>query len=208
MNIYQSINAVMEDLGPIAKDSKNDKQNYKFRGIDAVMNALSPALTKHKIFVAPEVISVTREAKTSSNGSTLQYSILTVKYTFYAEDGSSVSATVVGEGMDSGDKASNKAMSTAFKYACFQVFCIPTEEMRDSEEDSHKVIAEDSPIIDFVKKINEVQKVELLKEAKRTGYTENSILKKLNVEKMEDIDIDAFNWLMDNFKKMPTKGDK
>jgi hypothetical protein len=66
----------------------------------------------------------------------LIYSICTIKYTFYAEDGSSVSATVIGEGMDSGDKATNKAMSIAFKYACFQVFCIPTEEMKDPDADT------------------------------------------------------------------------
>ena len=35
--------------------------------------------------------------------------------------------------MDSGDKATNKAMSIAYKYACFQVFCIPTEEMMDPD---------------------------------------------------------------------------
>ena len=40
------------------------------------------------------------------------------------------------EGMDSGDKATNKAMSIAFKYACFQVFCIPTEEMQDPDADT------------------------------------------------------------------------
>jgi len=33
---------------------------------------------------------------------------------------------VYGEGMDSGDKAYNKAMSIGLKYACFQTFMIPT----------------------------------------------------------------------------------
>ena len=59
-----------------------------------------------------------------------------MKYTFYAEDGSSVSAVVQGEGMDSADKSSNKAMSVAFKYACFQVLCIPTEEMKDPDAET------------------------------------------------------------------------
>ena len=70
----------------------------------------------------------------SQKGGTLIYSICRIKYTFYAEDGSNVSAVVIGEGMDSGDKATNKAMSIAFKYACFQVFCIPTEEMKDKNK--------------------------------------------------------------------------
>ena len=135
MNIYESMNAVMEDCGFIGKDSKNLQQGYKFRGIDAVLNALNPAFRKNKVFVVPTVLEQTREERTTAKGGLLIYSVVTCKYTFYAEDGSSVSATVIGEGMDSGDKATNKAMSAAFKYACFQAFCIPTEEMKDSEDD-------------------------------------------------------------------------
>ena len=42
--------------------------------------------------------------------------------------------------MDSGDKATNKAMSIAYKYACFQVFCIPTEEMKDPDAETHEPV--------------------------------------------------------------------
>lgn len=134
--IYKAIAGVMKDVGAVGKDSKNPQQGYKYRGIDAVMNALQPAMVKHGIFAAPAVIASEREERQTQRGSLLIYSMLTVKYTFYAEDGSFVETTVVGEGMDSGDKSSNKAMSAAFKYACFQTFCIPTEEMIDSEVDS------------------------------------------------------------------------
>lgn len=135
-NIYTAINAVMNDCGAVGKNSKNPQQGYLYRGIDAVMNAINPALTKNKVFVSPEVLEQSREERVNSKGTLLIYSIVKVKYTFFAEDGSSVSAVVVGEGMDSGDKATNKAMSAAFKYALFQTFCIPTEEMIDSEIDS------------------------------------------------------------------------
>lgn len=134
--IYKAISEAMEACEAVAKDSKNPQQGYKYRGIDAVMNAINPALRKAKIFATPEVIETSREERTSTRGGALIYSIAKVKYTFYAADGSSVSAIVVGEGMDSGDKSFNKAMSAAFKYALFQVFCIPTEEMMDSEVDS------------------------------------------------------------------------
>ena len=144
MNIFESINSVMNDCGFIAKNDRNTQQGYKFRGIDAVMNALNPALIKNKVFVVPEVLEQEREERQTAKGGLLIYSIVKVKYTFYAEDGSSVSACVVGEGMDSGDKATNKAMSAAFKYACFQTFCIPTEEMKDSEDDSPEPIAKAS----------------------------------------------------------------
>lgn len=139
MNIFETISAVMDDIGAIGKTSKNTTQGFMFRGIDAVMNAINPALVKYKLFIVPEVLEQSREERQTTRGGTLIYSIVKVKYTFYAEDGSSISATVIGEGMDSGDKATNKAMSIAFKYACFQVFCIPTEEMVDPDKESHEV---------------------------------------------------------------------
>lgn len=140
MNIYQTINAVLADLDPIGKDKKNVQQGFKYRGIDDVMNAMAPLFAKYKLFVVPEVIDQKREERTTSKGGNLIYSIITMKYTFYAEDGSSISSVVIGEGMDSGDKASNKAMAIAFKYACFQVFCIPTEEtVPDPDKECHEI---------------------------------------------------------------------
>ena len=148
MNIYESINAVMQDIGAVGKNSRNSQQGFMFRGIDSVMNALNPALIKNKVFVVPQIIDQMREERQTSKGGTLIYSICKVKYTFYAEDGTSIEAVVIGEGMDSGDKATNKAMSIAFKYACFQVFCIPTEEMKedDPDKESHEVTAEKKPL--------------------------------------------------------------
>ena len=137
--IYAAICGVMKDVGAVGKDSENTFDRYKFRGIDAVMNALYPAMVKNGLFVIPEVLEQSREDRITKKGDPLIYSISKVKYTFYAEDGSNVSAVVIGEGMDRGDKSMNKAMSAAFKYACFQTFCIPTEEMQDSEKDSPEV---------------------------------------------------------------------
>lgn len=138
--IYKAINKVMSEVGFIGKDSKNQSQGFKYRGIDAVMNALNPALIRNGVFAVPEVLEQTREERTNSKGTTLIYSIMKIRYRFYAEDGSNVECVVIGEGMDSGDKASNKAMSVAFKYACFQTFCIPTEEMMDDpDKDYHEV---------------------------------------------------------------------
>lgn len=134
--IYTAIIGVMRDVGVVGKDGFNNFDKYKFRRIDAVMNALSPAMVKNKVFVIPEILEQTREERVSKEGKLMIYSITKVRYTFYTEDGSSVSAVVSGEGMDRGDKSINKAMSAAFKYACSQVFCIPTEEMKDSEQDS------------------------------------------------------------------------
>lgn len=136
MNIYESIAAIMQEIPAIGKDKKNQQQGFKYRGIDDVMNALQPILAKNKVFVVPEVLEQSREERQTNKGGTLMYSVMRIKYSFYAEDGTSVSAVVIGEGMDSGDKASNKAMSIAMKYAFFQVFCIPTEEMKDPDAET------------------------------------------------------------------------
>ena len=134
--IYTLIPAVMADIGAVGKDSYNEQQKFKFRGIDDVMNALKPILTRHQVFTVPEVLSETREVKTTKSGGELRYSLLRIKFSFYAPDGSHVDAVTLGEGMDSGDKASNKAMAIAYKYALFQTFCIPTEEMRDPDAET------------------------------------------------------------------------
>ena len=134
--IYSLIGKAMDEIGAISKDSYNQQQKFKYRGIDAVMNALNPVMRKYGLFVTPEVLDHKREERQTSSGGRLIYSILTMRYTMYAPDGSNVSAVVIGEGMDRGDKASNKAMSVAMKYAMFQLFCIPTEEMVDPDSET------------------------------------------------------------------------
>lgn len=136
--IYAAISAAMADISAIGKDKYSQQQGFKFRGIDDVMNALKPILTKNKIFTVPQVLEQTREIKVTAKGGELRYSLLKIAFRFYATDGSFVEAVTLGEGMDSGDKASNKAMAIAYKYALFQVFCIPTEEMTDPDGESYE----------------------------------------------------------------------
>ena len=130
MNIYESIAAVQADVDFIGKDRQTQSgSRFKYRGVDQVLNTLHPLFAKHKVFAVPEVLEVLgREWRQSASGGNVVYQTIKVKYTFYAEDGSNVSAVVIGEAMDSGDKASNKCMSVAYKYACFQILSIPTEE--------------------------------------------------------------------------------
>lgn len=137
--IFGLIGQAMQMIGAIGKDSRNQQQGFAYRGIDAVMNALNPVMSKLGLFVCPEVLEQTREERVNAKGTTLLYSILKIKYTMYAPDGSNVSCVVIGEGMDTGDKASNKAMSVGMKYAAFQLLMIPTEEMVDPDSECHEV---------------------------------------------------------------------
>lgn len=197
MNIFETISAVMGEIGAIGKTSKNTQQGFMFRGIDAVMNAINPALVKYKCFIVPEILEQTREERQTSKGNLLIYSIVKVRYRFYAEDGSYIESVVIGEGMDSGDKATNKAMSIAFKYACFQVFCIPTEEMVDPDSECHTVAPKSEPkkCEDKEPDVSDIEnmkiapvKVNVLVEAcKNNGVSPEKICKLYKVNSLNDI---------------------
>lgn len=229
--IFSAIAGVMRDVGAVAKEKEFEspigkKGNYMFRGIDDVMNALHPAMVNNKIFVVPEILDQIREVRTSKSGTQMQVSICKIRYTFYAEDGSYVSAIVIGEGMDTGDKATNKAMSIAFKYACFQVFCIPTEEMQDPDAerpeleddtkktDKPKQMRKASQTKDENKntvesadasKITDAMLATLRSEQKRTGVTDKQILsmRSVSAKTLDELSVQEFKVVMDKFKKTP-----
>lgn len=140
-NIFEKMGKIMQKIKPIGKDRRNEQQRFLFRGIEDVYNNLQPIMADIGVFMAPEILSERREERINENKKVLAFVVLHVKYTFYSDDGSSVSCSVIGEAMDSGDKASNKAMSAAHKYALFQVFSIPTQELDDPDKESHTVIA-------------------------------------------------------------------
>ena len=129
--VYKAISAVAKDMSEvgISKDKRNQQQGFQFRGIDDVYNALSPALVKHGLVILPRIIERTVTERTTAKGGVLFYVVVKAEFDFVAiEDDSKHTVTTYGEAMDSGDKATNKAMSIAYKYAAFQAFCIPTEE--------------------------------------------------------------------------------
>jgi hypothetical protein len=128
--IYGKLAAVMAELPAVGKDSKNEQQGWNFRGVDAVVNAISPALRKHGVVVVPSVQRIGYRDAMTTGGTPRPTREVTVEvaYTFYAEDGSSVTAVVPGESLDQSDKGSAKAMSVAFRIALLQVFALPTSE--------------------------------------------------------------------------------
>ena len=143
-NVYQCIAAVSAEIAKagIAKERNNQQQNYKFRGIDDVYNALAPILAHHGLIVIPRILSRVCVERTTQKGGVLFYVTVEAEFDFVsAGDGSKVTARTFGEAMDSADKATNKAMSAAYKYAAFQTFCIPTEGDNDADRTTHEVVA-------------------------------------------------------------------
>jgi hypothetical protein len=119
----------MDEIGAVSKTQRNENQKYNFRGIDAVVNAASPALRKHGVIVFPSLVSIDYDAITARSGGAMTHVKVVVDYTFrHAHSDESFSARVPGESMDTGDKATPKAMSVAFRIALLQALALPTDE--------------------------------------------------------------------------------
>lgn len=141
MSVYKAISAVAKDMAEvgISKDRENRQQGFSFRGIDQVYNALAPMLAKHGLVILPRITERTVTERVTQKGGVLFYVVVKAEFDFVAtEDGSKHTVVTYGEAMDSGDKATNKAMSIAYKYAAFQTFCIPTEQTAiDADAEVH-----------------------------------------------------------------------
>lgn len=141
-NVYQLIAAVAAEVAQegISKSRKNQQQGYQFRGIDDVYNALAPILAKHGLVILPRCISRTVAERQARGGGVLFSVVVEAEFDFVSSfDGSRHTVKTYGEAMDSADKATNKAMSAAYKYAAFQAFCIPTEGDNDADATTHQV---------------------------------------------------------------------
>ena len=146
--VYQKIAAVQAELAKvgISKSRKNQApgQSYNFRGIDEVYNTLAPMMADHGLCILPRIVehSLTERGKTK-NGAAIFSAIVTAEFDFVsADDGSIHVVRTMGEAMDSSDKATNKAMSAAYKYAALMTFAIPTEGDNDADAHTPEVVSQ------------------------------------------------------------------
>jgi ERF superfamily len=162
MKVYQAINAVQTELAKIgiSKSSRNSQgAGYNFRGIDAVYNVLSSIMAQHGLCIIPRMLTRACEERTSKSGGALFYVTVEAEFDLVsAEDGSKHTARTFGEAMDSGDKATNKAMSAAYKYMAFQTFAIPTEGDNDADSHTHEV-ATKKPTLDAKRLQGAIEKI-------------------------------------------------
>jgi len=131
--IYSKIAAIIADLGAIEKSKNNKEQGFKYRGIDDVYNAIHPLFAKHGVFTAPDILERVQNEHLTKSGAAWKHVVIKVRYTYYAADGSSVESVIYGEGLDNGDKATNKALAVAHKYSLLQMFCVATDDMDDPD---------------------------------------------------------------------------
>lgn len=140
MTIYQALNAVMRDVQAVRKGEKNTAPNggFMFRGIDAVTNAVGPALREHGVIVAPRVTDWNYDTVTVGHKQTqMGHARVLIEFTWYGPEGDTLVTVAAGEAFDSGDKATAKAHSVAFRTCMIQTLCLPTDEA-DPDEQSYQ----------------------------------------------------------------------
>jgi hypothetical protein len=144
--IYKAMASILKDVDAITKSRTNTQgATFKYRGIDDIYNELHKAFADNKVFCTTTVLDRKQEERLSKSGGNLFYTVCTVEFKFYAEDGSFVTSTIMGEAMDSGDKSTNKAMAIAHKYCLLQAFLIPTEDDKDADAQTHQVVHREAP---------------------------------------------------------------
>lgn len=178
LSIAQAMTAIMKEVGAIAKKDKNTSQGFNFRGIDSVVNAVSPALQKYGVIVVPTVDDYEyTTVEIGRNRTAMGHVKVIVTYTFIGSKGDSIKATVAGEAMDSGDKATAKAMSVAFRTALLQALALPTDEPDPDSQSYERSSANDvlSPSA-ILTKITQATQIDALAEigqyitAHKDGY--------------------------------------
>lgn len=172
--IYPALAEINKKIGALTKNRKNLQQGFMFRGIDDVMNELHGHFAEQGVLVIPEVESYDVLERTTTRGGAMFVVRAFMKFHLTATDGSFVTIRNVGEAMDSGDKAMNKAMSIALKYALLQLFLIPTEEKKDPDYLSEELQGKVGEILARVKAAASKEELTAIKEeAMKSGIFGN-----------------------------------
>lgn len=140
--IYALMPKVLEEVGVVGKGERNNQQNYNFRSIDQLYNALAPAFAKYGITMSQRILEHACEERRSANGNAAFRVVLKQETTFWAPDGSNIVTETIGECIEyGGDKGYNKAQIAATKYAILRTLPIPTDEQKDADHDSPEVVS-------------------------------------------------------------------
>lgn len=133
--IFASLQAVNDELVSIGKDSQGF--NYKFRGIDDVLNALGPLFKKYKILTKRRNVKMERTVHlrdVRGKETAMNTFLFQAEYVFVSsKDGSEFVTEGFGVGEDKGDKDAACAISNSYKYVLFEMFNIPTLDQVDSD---------------------------------------------------------------------------
>lgn len=148
LNIYQRLLKITEELKTVEKNLSvpvTKTNSYKAVGERDVLDAVKPLEVKYgvysyaydrKIIDSGELISTRKDYQTNEYHDIKQlYLRLEVTYRFVNVDNPQeyIEIKTYGDGIDTGDKATGKAMTYADKYALLKAYKISTGEDPDQE---------------------------------------------------------------------------
>lgn len=194
--ICAAMAAIKRGLVAVAKEKRNEQQNYAFRGIDDVYNALHPLFAEHGVTTPPTVLSRDATERATKSGGVMLHVVLSVEFRFMASDGSAlVVGPVYAEALDTSDKATNKCMSFAHKYAMVQTFGIPTADVAEGDRQTIELgdaVAAYAPTPERIDA--------MISSYAAIGIDENTLQESVGVP-LKQVTAQQFAWLADNFKK-------
>lgn len=207
--VVQALSAVMGAVQSVGKTGRNTQQNYNFRGVDAVVNAVGPALRSHGVVVVPVAVTLQTERYTTKSGTAMKGVEATITFRFYGPAGDWIEAQAVGESSDSGDKSVPKAHSVAYRTMLLQALCIPTDDPdpdTESHERAHDAHGLQSARADAVSRHDRMrERIAVLAseaDAKRdvaAGTSAAEIATKLgeapDEQKLSDVGVDVADWI-------------
>lgn len=199
VTVVEALSAVMGDVQSVGKGDTNTQQGYKFRGVDAVVNAVGPALRKHRVVVVPVDVTHSAEHYQSAKGTAMKGVTLTVRFRFYGPAGDYIEATACGESADSGDKAVPKAHSVAYRTLLLQALCIPTDDPEPDAQSNERGTSQFQPpagATNGAKTITEPQQKRLWAIARNNGVADDvvkeTVLRVAGVDSTKDIPRDRY----------------
>lgn len=140
--IYKAINAITAEMAKcgIGKAHTNAQDLYLYRSIDDVLKRLAPLLAKHRLCVLPRVLERIAVDRNGARDELLVSVTLRVAFDLVsAVDETRHTVEAYGEALDGGDKATSKAMSSAYKAAMLQTFCVPVTGSEDADARTFKL---------------------------------------------------------------------
>lgn len=195
MNIYEKLSAITAEIGVVEKNlnvKESSNSSYKAVSERDVLDAVKPIEQKYRVYSYPanrKIIDrdvLTKETEyngTITRTNTLFMRVETV-YRFVNIDKPDefIETTVYGDGLDTGDKASGKAMTYADKYALMKAYKLSTGDDPDKEA---------SPEHGYEKKAEPkatTKQIDLLEDL-YTDEEKERICKKAKITKIEDLTV-------------------
>lgn len=128
--VQEALIDVRKALGAVGKGDYNANGKYNFRGIDAIVNATAGPLLEAGVSIVPaEVKSIEQvDVKSGSKRTDMQASRIVIRFRVYGPAGDWFDVEGAGEAYDSGDKATPKASTVAWRTVLLQLLHIPTDD--------------------------------------------------------------------------------